>query len=130
MATSVLSMNLPRHGDWLMRVIFNHEADASDTYNVHPCVVTYVNEAHHWYQVWFPEYDIRECYNLPMFDHAILKGATYGGTPVVCIETGRVYPSIAACARDMHIDRTNITRHVNNDPGWSNCRGYHFMSIM
>lgn len=130
MSKTLLSMTLPKVGDLLERVLSTTGLDPDAVYNPEPCIVTYVNEAHGWYEVQFVDSGLKECYNYPVFDHAILKGATYGGIPVLCMETGEVYSAINACAKDKNLDRTNISRNVRGVPGWSSCGGYHFVTVL
>ena len=48
------------------------------------------------------------------------------GRPVKCVETGRVYPSIRACSKEMGIPHKAIWNAINS--GRSRC-GYHFMNV-
>lgn len=130
MIKTKLTMILPKVGDRLERVLSTANLDVDAVYEPEPCVVTYVNDAHGWYEVEFINSGLRECYNYPVFDHSILKGASYGGIPVLCVETGEVYPAINACASDMNIDRTNLSRHARGVSGWSTCGGYHFITVL
>lgn len=120
MAKSRLSMALPKVGDHLKCLTVECE--------VEDCVVTYVNQSHGWYEVLFPRYNLRECYKPPTFDHAILQGNSPNDIPIICIETGLVYPSIYECSEDMELNRTSIIRQLKGD--YSHCSGYHFINAL
>lgn len=117
MAKSRLSMDMPKVGDHLKCLTVEYEID--------DCVVVYVNQAHGWYEVIFPRTNLRECYNLPRFDHTILQGNSPNDIPIICAETGLVYPSIYKCAEEMGLDRTNIIRQLRGER--SHCNKYHFI---
>lgn len=124
MAKSLLSMELPKVGDKLKRVMSRNAREGGAKCIAEDCVVTYVNNSHGWYEVTFPTFGIKEAYGLPTFDHAILEGNPRDCIPVICVETGFVYPSIAECSRDMRLDRTGIWKQL--DGVASHCGGYHF----
>lgn len=120
MAKSRVSIDLPKVGDHLKRLTIEYE--------IEDCVVTYVNRSHGWYEVTFPRTNIRECYKLPTFDHTILKGVAPNTIPIVCVETGWVYPSYYDCAVDMGLDISTIKRQLNGI--YSHCCGYHFTNVL
>ena len=130
MAKTMLTMDLPKVGDRLMRLMNKASFDPSLPYNPEPCVVTYVNETHHWYQVKFTNSGIRECYNLPVFDHSILYGITWeaGTMPVLCVETGAVYSSLHCCALDLGVTHGEISRQLAGER--EHCKGYHFSTVL
>lgn len=120
MAKSRLSMDMPKVGDHLKRLTVD--------YNVEDCVVTYINRAHGWYEVIFPRSNIRECHKLPSFDHTILQENSPNDIPIICLETGLVYPSIYECSEDMNLDRTTIIKQLKGD--YDHCSGYHFINAL
>ena len=124
--TSV-SMDLPKVGDRLMRVLTATKECLYPTFIPKECVVTYVNEAHGWYEVEFTDSHVRECYGLPVVDHSIMSG-TSGAIAIMCVETGDVYSSINACARDMHLYTGDIYRQLFGQR--ESYRGYHFMPVL
>lgn len=120
MAKSRLSMDLPKVGDHLKRLTVEYELEDS--------VVTYVNQSHGWYEVLFPRTNLRECYKLPTFDHSIFQEGSPNDIPIICVETGWVYPSIYKCSEDMKLSRTSILRQCNGQQ--SHCGGYHFTNAL
>lgn len=133
MRKAILTMNLPKVGDKLMRIMSKYSCEYDDELIPKPCIVTYVNDKHGWYQVQFYDSGIKECYGLPTFDHSIIrinKNSSIGSTciPVACVETGVVYSSIKDCARDMRLDSTCIVRQLNDEYGQVN--GYHFVKVL
>lgn len=125
-----LSMSLPKVGDRLMRLMTKAAVDSTMVYNPESCVVTYVNEAHGWYQVLFTNSGIRECYTRPVFDHSILCNADWkgGAIPIVCVETGVVYSSITDCERDTGLNHTCISRQLLGER--AHTHGYHFVEVL
>ena len=123
-----LSMKLPKVGEHLERVITIGRFDPGNPYAVEPCVVTYTDAKKGWYEVEFVNTKLRECYNLPAFDHSILKNVSPFETPIVCIETGYVYPSVSKCAKDMGLDDGNISRQISGV--YPHVCGYHFDTVM
>lgn len=109
MAKSRLSMILPKVGDRLKRVMAENE--------VEDCVVTYVNSSHGWYEVVFPKYNLKECFKLPTFDHAILERNSPNNMPVICADTGLVYSSIYECSQDMNVSIRSIYRRLTGQFG-------------
>lgn len=128
LAKSKLTMDLPKIGDKLNRIMTACTYDPEVTYSPQPCVVTYVNQRHKYYQVRFLGSGITECYNLPMFDHAILNRVCYGAIPVACVETGFVYSTTDECARDMDLDAGNISVQLRG--GYGQYKGFHFFRIL
>lgn len=130
MAKTMLTMELPKIGDHLMRIMTEFAREWDTEYIPKPCTVTYVNKANGWYQVQFDDTGIRECYGLPVYDHSIIRKETVGraGVPIACIETGEVYSNIKECARDMHLDRSMVDRQVNGE--YDHCCGYHFIKVL
>ena len=121
MVKTKLSMSLPKVGDHLIRLM-----SASDlSFDPEPCIVTYVNEKNGWYQVTFEKTGIKECYGIPSFDHSILNHRGPVSIPVLCLETGYVYPSIKECEKDMGFSRCGITRQISGIYYQTN--GYHFV---
>lgn len=128
MGKTSLSMKLPKVGDKLLRAINVGIYDPDISCIPKPCVVTFVNEKHGWFEVTFDNSDLKECYKLPTFDHSILSGLYTGGMPVACVETGKVYSSIQECADDMRIDHSGISRQILGDV--DHCKGYHFFKVL
>lgn len=124
MPKTLMSMEMPKVGDKLRLVMVGPARDTDVLYQAIPCEVTYINEQHGWYEVLFPQYGIRECYNLPMFDHTILDNCARDSVPTVCIETGYVYPSVIDCARDMKLSRIGIIKQLMGT--LDQYCGYHF----
>lgn len=124
--TSV-SMTLPKIGDRLMRVLTATKECLYPTFEPKECIVTYVNNAKGWYEVEFTDSHIKECYGLPIIDHSIISSRA-GCMPIMCVETGDVYPSINACARDMRLYGGDISRQLFGQR--ENYRGYHFTYIL
>lgn len=124
MVKAVRTMALPKVGDRLFRVI-SGSPDAKYAYKTEPCVVTYVNEPHHWYQVEFTNLGFKECYNVPVLDHFIFESVWRpGSTPVLCLETDYLYSSISECARKMGLNNQSIADCCRGYR--SDVRGYHF----
>ncbi len=129
MTKTRLTTDLPEVGDLLWRIPTADNVDPDLSYKPEPCVVIYVNKAHRWYEVKFLLTSLRECYNLPVFDHYILKDFTCRSKPLVCLETGEIFRTATDCATVMGLSRTSLHNHVNGKPGHSHCGGYHFIDI-
>lgn len=127
MRKTKVSMDLPKVGDHLKRIMTAASDCIWGIFEPKDCVVTYVNESKHWYEVEFTDSHIRECYSLPVIDHALLD-IRPGGIPVMCLETGMVYSSVAQCGRDMGIYPPNISKQLYGELG--GCYDYHFMTIL
>lgn len=128
MRKTKMVMTLPKVGDRLSRCITKCKYDDVFSDGPFPCKVVYVNEDHHWYKVKFDEFDLEECFGLPVFDHSIFRGIGLGqACPIVCIETGDVYPTVDACAKDMFIDSNNLSTYLNDNR--ETICGYHFAPI-
>ena len=123
-----LSVKLPKVGDHLKRVMTIDRYDSGPPYILEPCVVAYVNDKNGWYEVEFIDNKLRECYNVPTFDHSILTKVSPYEMPIVCLETGYVYPSVTKCATDMDLDDGNISRQISGV--YDHVCGYHFDTII
>lgn len=130
MKKTKLSMNLPEVGDVLWRIITADNIDPDLIFKPEPCVVTYVNKNHRWYEVQFLSNNLRECYNYPVFDHYIFKDFTYRSRPLICLETGEIFRTATDCAIAMGLNRTTLHNHVAGKSGYSHCGGYHFVDIL
>lgn len=114
---TLLTMEIPKVGDRLMRIISNYSREYDTPLMPRPCVVTYVNENHSWYQVEFLDTHIRECYGLPVLDHGAIDfsmvrpSPSNGAVDVICIETAKAYPSITDCA-----ENTGVTKAYIREP--------------
>lgn len=127
MSKTKISMKLPKIGDHLKRIQTSMSNCLYGSFEPKECVVTYVNEPHHWYEVEFLDSHAKECYGLPVIDHSVLN-VKPGNLPVMCLETGMVYSSMSQCAKDMNLYTGNISRQVLGERGaYSN---YHFASIL
>lgn len=127
MTKTKVSMKLPKVGDHLKRIVTAESDCLWGTFEPKECVVTYVNEPHHWYEVEFIDSHSKECYGLPIIDHSVLN-VKPGNVPVMCLETGMVYSSISQCAKDTNLYAGNISRQVLGER-----RGYfdyHFTSVL
>ena len=129
MRKTVMTMKLPKVGDRLVRCISEYSCDGQYLYRPLPCKVVYVNTKHNWYKVKFDDLDIEECYGIPVFDHSVFKGASQYQliVPVVCIETGYVYPTVKDCAKDMNLDDGNISAHLYGV--YDSVSGCHFDTV-
>lgn len=127
---SKMTMDLPKVGDVLVRLMTKTAFDPMLPYDPEPCVVTYVNEKRSWYQVEFLRSGVKECYNLPIFDHSILSGVKWqiGNIPCVCVETGFVYPSATACAKDMNMSTFPICAMLRGE--YDHLSRYHFDTVL
>lgn len=125
-----LTMTLPNVGDRLMRVMQATTWDMLDSYVPEPCEVVYVNKDHGWFEVIFLNSGIREGCKLPVFDHSILTGmdSKRHSTPVICVETGDVYPTLEQCADDLGIWHSGISKQLRGEA--SHCGGYHFCTVL
>lgn len=121
---------LPRVGDKLMRIMVKSSMYSEDNYNPEPCVVTYVNEAHNWYEVEFTDSGLKECYNFPVFDHAFLKGLSRRFTPILCINTGDVYSDAEECAEELGLYYKNISKQLKKNQGCTSYGGYTFITVI
>lgn len=65
---------------------------------------------------WVPSYDPERVYSYHNYT---------GG--IYCVELDVEYPSAAAAARDLHLDRSSITRSASGD--YETCGGYHFKRV-
>lgn len=128
MSKTAVSMTLPNVGDKLVRIMTSTTWDIGDVRRPEPCVVTYINKTHGWFEVRFLDSGIKECYKLPVFDHSIIREAMKGATPVMCVETGIVYSTLHQCARDLGLSHGGISRHLNGES--SHCGGYHFCTVL
>lgn len=128
MAKTKLTMELPKVGDRLTRVISEYACEYDDRYIPESCIVTYVNEEHGWYQVEFINSGIKECYGRPVYDHEVLRGLKYDEAPVICVETGMLYTTARECARDMKIPRYAISSQLSG--AYPHYRGYHFDTVL
>lgn len=122
-----LTMELPKVGDRLVRVMTATSDCLAPSYQPRDCIVTFVNERHHWYQVTFTDTGAKECYGVPVTDHSIVR-PNGGSVPVICIETGIAYSSIAQCARDMRLKSGSISNQMSGFQ--DNCSGYHFIPVL
>lgn len=120
------SMEMPKVGDHLKRIMTAMIQHFAPIYEPLDCIVTYVNEKRGWYEVEFTGTHLKECYGLPVFDHAVIKDWMY--CPVLCIETGYVYSSIYDCAKDMHIHSAGISRQLSGE--YDQYHGYHFATVL
>lgn len=123
-----MTMTLPNVGDRIDRLMLRGNFAQAEQFPPEPCEVTYVNRAHGWYEVRFLNSGLRECYSLPDFDHDILSNVPGWATPIVCVETGYVYPTVSACGKDMGLQHGNIARVVTGE--CASYRGYHFDSVL
>lgn len=127
MSKTALSMDLPKVGDHLKRIMSATYDCLYPIYEPQDCVVTCVNESHHWYQVQFKESGAKECYGLPIIDHSIIRPGALK-TPVFCFENGMAYSTIAQCAHDLGLDPSSVASCVNGR--WNSCGGYHFAKVL
>lgn len=127
MSKTALSMQLPKIGDHLKRIMSATYDCLQPVYEAQDCIVTYVNEKHHWYQVQFKNTGHKECYGLPIIDHSIIEPGALK-TPVFCFENGMAYSTIAQCASDLGLDPSSVASCVNGR--WYSCGGYHFAKVL
>ena len=120
------SMEMPKVGDHLKRVMTAMTQLFNPIYEPLDCIVTYVNDKKGWYEVEFTGTHLKECYGLPVFDHAVIKD--WRNYPVMCVETGYVYSSVCDCARDMHIHSAGISRQLSGE--YDQYHGYHFTTVL
>lgn len=120
------SMELPKVGDRLKRVMTAMTELFQPIYDPMDCVVTYVNKDRGWYEVKFTDTGLKECYGLPVFDHAVIKD--WRNYPVMCVETGYVYSSVTDCARDMGLTSGNISKQMRGE--FDQYHGYHFTTVL
>ena len=120
------SMEMPKIGEHLKRVMTAMTELFQPIYDPMDCVVTYVNKDRGWYEVKFTDTGLRECYGLPVFDHAVIKD--WRNYPVMCVETGYVYSSVTDCARDMGLTSGNISKQMRGE--FDQYHGYHFTTVL
>lgn len=125
---SRLSMDLPKVGDKLTRVMTMGLLQQAEYFVPKECKVTYVNADHNWYEVEFLDSGVRECYNLPDFDHSILTNLSGCANPVVCVETGYVYRTVFDCANEMGLNSGYISGCLMGR--YDSYYGYHFDSVL
>ena len=123
-----MTMKLPNVGDRINRLMMRGNFAQAEHFISEPCEVTYVNRAHGWYEVRFLNSGLRECYSIPDFDHDILTNIPGWATPVVCVETGYVYPTISSCGKDLGLCAANIARCATGE--YESYRGYHFDTVL
>ena len=130
MYKTIVTTKLPKVGDRLFRCISDCSCDSQYLYKPLPCRVVYVNIEHNWYKVKFDDIGIEECYGIPVFDHSIFKDANQYRlmAPVVCVETGYVYPTIKECADDMNLDEGGISSCISGR--YDSISGYHFDTVL
>lgn len=123
---------LPKLGDKLMRVMSTTNFLTCDDIP-EECVVVYVNEPHKYYTVEFTNTKIRQSYKVPDVDEIRdFKNdyqKAYGISPkgVYVYESGVLYPSISACARDIGVSIGTVSRHVHGKS--TNVKGYHIILL-
>ena len=88
MGKSSLSMILPTVGKRLNMLMGN---SANQKYKVEPCIVTYVNNKHSYYEVMFLNTGIKECYKLPIFENNILNELYNDKIPVIYVKNNITY---------------------------------------
>ena len=54
---------------------------------------------------------------------------TYNTKPVLCVETGRIYPSVREAARQTNIPNTHISACCLNKPHYKTAGGYHWKYV-
>lgn len=122
-----ITMELPKVGDHLKRVMTATTDCLAPSYMPRDCIVIFVNKAHHWYQVMFTDTGAKECYGLPVIDHSIVRPEG-GSLPIVCAETGVAYSTVQQCARDMGLESGSISNQMKGRQ--VSCNGYHFISVL
>ena len=125
MGKSNLSMILPTVGKRLNMLMSN---SAHQKYKVEPCIVTYVNNKHSYYEVMFLNTGLKESYKLPIFDHNILNGLYNGCVPVICVENGIAYSSVSECAKDTGVPSNIISAQINGSYKYES--SYHFINAI
>lgn len=124
-----LTMNMPRVGDRLTRLMTRGNIAQAESFIPEPCEVVYVNRTKGWYEVRFLNSGIRECYSLPDFNHDILANVPGWAVPVVCVETGYVYRTVSDCCTDMGLLADgNISRCIMGE--YDSYCGYHFDTVL
>lgn len=126
------NMNLPKLGDKLMRVMSTTKFLNCDDIP-EECVVVYVNEPHHYYTVEFTNSKIRQSYKVPdvdeirdfMNDYQKAFGTAPKG--VYVYESGVLYPSISACARDIGVRPSTVSKYIHGQT--TNVKGYHIILL-
>ena len=118
---------LPRVGDRIMRPVTHNQIWNEDS--IEPCIVTYVNKDKNWYQVTFEKSGIKECYKCPDYDPISQFKKDYErafgkkAKGVYVYESGKIYPKISDCAKDIGVPACAISKHIHG--GSSHVKGYH-----
>ena len=123
-----LTMELPKVGDRLVRVMTATSFGVHATFEPKECVVVYANERHHWYTVKFIDSGIMESFGVPIIDHSIARGWKPGTIPVVCVETGMAYSTISQCSRDTNVPKDEISRQISGKCNYRTL--YHFIKVL
>ena len=105
MGKSNLSMILPTVGKRLNMLMSN---SAHQKYKVEPCIVTYVNNKHSYYEVMFLNTGLKESYKLPIF--------------------GIAYSSVSECAKDTGVPANVISAQINSSYKYES--SYHFINAI
>lgn len=115
-------MKFPKLGDQLNLIM-------TGSTEPEPCIVTYVNKPHNYYQVRFINSGVRECYKVQNANEIdeFKKDyrRTFGKDPkgIYIYESGVLCDSIAECAKEIGVRAYTIVRHLN---GYiSNVNGHH-----
>lgn len=127
-AKAKLTMTLPKVGDRITRVMSRGNLGQAESFITEPCEVVYVNRTHNWYEVRFLNSGLRECYSCPDFDHSILTNLPGRANPVVCLETGYIYRTVADCANEMGLNGGDISRCLTGE--YDSHHGYHFNTVL
>lgn len=123
---------LPKVGDRLMKAV-SYSSSFKDNDNLEPCIVVYVNRKKNYYLVEFVETKIRECYKVPEineiedFKNDYLKAFGRKALGVYVYESGILYPSISACAKDIGVNKGTLSRHIHGE--LSHVKGYHIYML-
>ena len=118
---------LPRVGDRIMRPMSCNQIWKDD--EIKPCIITYVNKDKNWYQVTFVNNGIKECYKVPDYDPIEQFKKDYErafgkkAKGVYVYESGKIYNSIADCAKDIGVLPCVVSKHIHG--GSTNVKGYH-----
>lgn len=123
-----LTMELPKVGDKLKRIVSATSYGVGGTYEPKECVVTYVNKLHHWYEVTFIGSGVKECFGVPVIDHSVALNYKSGNIPVICVENGVAYSSIEQCSIDTKIPACAISRQISGNPSYD--AKLHFVKIV
>lgn len=124
---------LPKVGDRLIR----HLDLGVEGKKLYPCVVTYVNKSHSWYQVTFDS-GIRACFKVPEVNYIQWVLETFQkdyetklnkrAVGIYAFESGFLYPSITECAKDIGVTPYYVNKHLNGQ--LENVKGYHLYKLM